>query len=98
MWPFRRRQRDPLLDNQDLEASAPFHEAERYLLVYPVAVGLNYVMVVVYEADTGERVHVAHSPGGGLRGGGMYNFVEWIATGVRRRDPHAAALLTSWPP
>lgn len=98
MWPFRRRQHDPLLDNQDLEPLAPSSEAERYLLVYPVAVGLNYVMIVVYEAAGGERVHVAHSPGSGLRGGGLYNFVEWIGTGIRRRDPDAAALLTSWPP
>lgn len=98
MWPFRRRQRDLLLDNQDLEPLGPFSEAERYLLVYPVAVGLNYVMVVVYESTSGERVHVAHSPGSGLRGGGLYNFVEWIGTGIRRRDPRAVALLTSWPP
>lgn len=99
MWPFnRRRDRDPLLEDADLAMFAPYVEAERYLLVYPTAVGLNYVLVVVYQSGTGERVHVAHSPGFGVEGGGMENFVEWIATGVRVRDPAAIALLTSWPP
>lgn len=101
MWPFhrgaRRRRRDLLLDELDLAGFAPFTEAERYLLVFPVAVGFGYVLVVVYQAGGGQRVHVAHSPGL-QRGSGMWNFVEWIATGVRRRDPHAVALLTSWPP
>lgn len=100
MWPFkrsRRRQRDLLLEDVDLSAFAPFAEAERYLLVFPVGVGFNYVLLLVYEASTGERVHVAHSPGF-QTGGGMENFIEWIATGVRRRDPRAVALLTSWPP
>lgn len=98
MWPFKRssRNRDLLLEEVDLSVFAPFAEAERYILVFPVGVGQNYVLVVVYEAGTGERVHVAHSPGY-QRGGGMENFVEWVATGVRRRDPRAIALLTSWP-
>lgn len=100
MWPFKRstrnRQRDLLLEDVDLETFAPFTEVDRYLLVFPVAVGFHYVMMLVYEADTGERVHVAHSPGF-HRGGGMVNFIEWIATGVRRRDSRAIALLASWP-
>lgn len=97
MWPFRRRSRDLLLTDVDLAQFAPFAEAERYLLVYPTAVALNYVLVVVYEAAGGKRVHVAHSPGISPAGAGMENFIEWIATGVHRRDPRAIALLTSWP-
>lgn len=101
MWPFTRRgragcARDLLTEDVDLAEFAPFAEAERYLLVFPVGVGLNYVLVVVYQARSGERVHAAHAPGDLRRGGGMENFIEWIATDVRRRDPQAIALLTSW--
>jgi hypothetical protein len=99
MWRFTWRRRpklDPLCEDIDLSRLAPFVEAERYLLVYPVAVGVHYGLVVVFEAASGERVHVMHSPGLD-HGGGMENFVEWVATAVRVRDPRAVALLTSWP-
>ncbi|MET9265302.1 hypothetical protein [Amycolatopsis sp. NPDC004079] len=94
---FRRRERDLLLEDVDLAQFAPYAEAERYLLVYPTAAALNYVLVVVYESGGGQRVHVAHSPGITPSGAGMENFVEWIATGVRLRDDRAIALLTGWP-
>lgn len=42
-------------------------------------------------------MHIAHSPGITPAGAGMENSVEWIATGVRRRDERAVALLTGWP-
>lgn len=97
MGVFRRRKRDLLLEDVDLARFAPDDEVERYLLVYPTAVVLNYVLVVVYESRGGQRVYVAHSPGITPAGAGMENFVEWIATGVRLRDDRAVALLTGWP-
>jgi|GEM_PF-4736021 len=101
MWPFKRakhNQTDMLLTDVDLAEFAPFTEADRYLLVFPVAVGCNYVLVQVYESHGNRgRLHIAHSPGITASGAGMVNFVEWIGTGIHRRDPQALALLISWP-
>jgi len=82
----------------DLTRLGPFREVDRYLLGFEVGVGLHYGLGVVYEnkSPRRDRVHVFHSPGLD-RGGGMLNFVEGIATQIRRRDDRAIALLTAWP-
>lgn len=95
MFHFKRRIKDPFLEMVDLAVYAPFAEGEHYLLIYPVAEGVNIALVVVYEARSGERVHVVHSPGMDRLGAGQVNFAEWIATAIRKRDPHAVAMLTS---
>lgn len=99
MWPFTRRKNpapDPLTFEVDLGPLGPFHEVDRYLLVWRNALAQSYGLTVVYEGRRGGRVHVVHSPGYD-HGGAMETHGEWLGTEVRRRDPAAVALFLVWP-
>lgn len=100
MWPFSQRSKTPfdhLTHEVELAGRGPFHEVERYLIVWPDALAQSYGLAIVYQGRKRNRVHVVHSPGY-KHSGSMENFGEWIATAVRLRDPNAAALFLSWPP
>lgn len=99
MWPFTRRKPpavDPLTAEVDLAPLGPFHEAERYLIVWRNGLAKSYGLAVVYQGRRGERVHVVHSPGYD-HGGAMETHGEWLGTEVRLRDPKAVALFLAWP-
>lgn len=99
MWPFTKRKKlatDLLTLEVDLGPLGPFHEVERYLLVWRNSLAQSYGLAVVYEGRRGERVHVVHSPGYS-HGGAMETHGEWLGTEVRRRDPAAVALFLVWP-
>ena len=99
MWPFPKRKQsavDQLTLEVDLGPLGPFHETERYLLVWRNGLAQSYGLTVVYEGRHGDRIHVVHSPGYD-HGAGMETHGEWVGTEVRRRDPSAVALFLVWP-
>ncbi len=99
MWPFPKREQpavDQLTLEVDLGPLGPFHETERYLLVWRNGLAQSNGLTVVYEGRHGDRVHVVHSPGYD-HGAGMETHGEWVGTEVRRRDPSAVALFLVWP-
>lgn len=56
MWPFTRRKPpavDPLTAEVDLAPLGPFHEAERYLIVWRNGLAKSYGLAVVYQGRRG---------------------------------------------
>jgi hypothetical protein len=86
---------DLMTQEFDLKRFAPYRETSRHIITWQGGVGVQYALTVVYTGKGNRTVHVVHP--NYLRGGSAESYGQFLGSSVRLKDPHAAAVLLSWP-